>query len=76
VPDDLNESLNGLEASAARNDTAAIIRGLKNLIPEYEPMRPATAVAEIPGAKVQKSTRPADVSLPGDVAVQGSARVG
>jgi FlaA1/EpsC-like NDP-sugar epimerase len=44
VPADLDEAVGGLEMSAARNDAVAIIRGLQNLIPEYEPMRGAKAV--------------------------------
>ncbi|MBE2225220.1 MAG: polysaccharide biosynthesis protein, partial [Anaerolineae bacterium] len=38
VPDDLEAGLSALQASAARNDREAIIRGFQNLVPEFEPM--------------------------------------
>ena len=65
VPMDLDDSLGGLAASAARYDTEAIIRGLQNLIPEYQPMRPVMAVK---GSPVPVEDRPA--RLPGEVTVQ------
>lgn len=37
VPHDLDEGIRALEASAIRNDRAGILRGLKNLAPEYTP---------------------------------------
>ncbi|PIE81587.1 MAG: polysaccharide biosynthesis protein [Chloroflexi bacterium] len=39
VPEDLDAGLSALKASAKRNDREGIIRGLQNLVPEYEPMR-------------------------------------
>ncbi len=71
VPVDLDESLSGLAASAARSDAEAIIRGLQNLIPEYEPMRPAVTEKEKPAAKPDKST-----PLAGEVLTPGSVHVG
>jgi len=71
VPADLEESLSGLAASAARHDTEAIIRGLQNLIPEYEPMRPVTAVKEPAAAKEERVVR-----LPGEVKLPGSVQAG
>ncbi|MBK8984482.1 MAG: polysaccharide biosynthesis protein [Chloroflexi bacterium] len=68
VPGDLDDSLDGLEASAWRNDAAAIIRGLQNLIPEYEPMTPVTAVRE--PAPPTKADKP--LLLPGETAVRTS----
>jgi FlaA1/EpsC-like NDP-sugar epimerase len=38
VPVDLDASISALQASAARNDRRAILRGFKNLIPEFEPI--------------------------------------
>ena len=38
VPDDLEAGLSALQASAARNDRQGILRGLQNLVPEFEPM--------------------------------------
>ncbi|MCP4359246.1 MAG: polysaccharide biosynthesis protein [Chloroflexi bacterium] len=39
VPDDLETNINSLEGSASRNDKAAILRGLQNLVPEYCPIQ-------------------------------------
>jgi FlaA1/EpsC-like NDP-sugar epimerase len=36
VPDDLDEAVSALFASAKRSDRTAILRGLKNLVPEYQ----------------------------------------
>jgi FlaA1/EpsC-like NDP-sugar epimerase len=38
VPDELEAGLSALQASAARNDKQAILRGFQNLIPEFKPM--------------------------------------
>ena len=71
VPVDLDESLSGLAASAARSDAEAIIRGLQNLIPEYEPMRPVVTEKEKPATQPDKS-----VLLPGETLTPGPAHVG
>ena len=71
VPVDLDESLSGLAASAARSDAEAIIRGLQNLIPEYEPMRTVVTEKEKPATQPDKS-----VLLPGETLTPGPAHVG
>ena len=38
LPADLEAGLSALQASAARNDRQGILRGLQNLVPEFEPM--------------------------------------
>jgi len=76
VPLDLDESLSGLAASAARNDREAIIRGLQNLIPEYEPMQSGTAVNETPGTKAEKTPRTTEGGLLGDRVVRRPAQAG
>lgn len=37
-PDELEAGLSALQASAVRNDRQGILRGLQNLVPEFEPM--------------------------------------
>lgn len=44
VPTDLDEMIHVLETAAHQNDEAAILRGLKSLIPEYTPLADETAV--------------------------------
>ena len=46
VPDDLEESISALMSSAQRNDREAIIRGLCNLIPEFQPMANVSGAAK------------------------------
>lgn len=57
VPDDFNKSIDALLAAAERDDTQAILVGLKNLIPAFEPLSQGTA------AKLQNSEIPV-TSLP------------
>lgn len=44
VPADLDEMIQVLEAAAIRNDSAAITRSLKSLIPEFTPINSKTVV--------------------------------
>jgi len=45
IPNDLNEAIGGLIADAWRNDDKAILRGLKNLLPEFQPPSAASDAA-------------------------------
>ena len=38
LPEELEAGLSALQASAVRNDRQGILRGLQNLVPEFEPM--------------------------------------
>jgi FlaA1/EpsC-like NDP-sugar epimerase len=49
--DDLEAGLSALQASAARNDRKGIIRGLQNLVPEFEPMVPLEAMKVVKSVK-------------------------
>ena len=49
VPDDLDYAIDALLAAADRNDPAAIIVGLKNLVPAFEPR------GELPPSKAKSS---------------------
>ena len=46
IPNNLNEAIGGLIADAWRNDDKAILRGLKNLLPEFQ--RPSAANDTVP----------------------------
>jgi FlaA1/EpsC-like NDP-sugar epimerase len=56
VPDDLDASLSALQASASRNDREAILRGFKNLVPEFEP---------VGGFQVTKTAAAGTKAIPG-----------
>jgi FlaA1/EpsC-like NDP-sugar epimerase len=55
VPMDLAEAIDGLEASAMRNDRLAIVRGFQSLVPEYAPLDPA---AVLPAADLDNAASP------------------
>lgn len=59
VPPQLDEALGALAAAAARNDSAAILRGLQNLLPEYKPAAGSTAGQSAPDGR-QAAPTPAD----------------
>ncbi len=54
VPEDLDDTINALAAAAERNDAAAIILGLRSLVPEYEP--PQQASTPLPAGSEKTGT--------------------
>ncbi len=62
LPHDLEAGLSALQASAARNDREAILRGLQHLVPEFTPM---TAITEEKTAAAAKEQDLAPVSVNG-----------
>jgi FlaA1/EpsC-like NDP-sugar epimerase len=56
VPEELEAGIRALEASASRNDHEAIIRGLQNLIPEYQPLH-SHGMRTSPGGKGWSESR-------------------
>jgi FlaA1/EpsC-like NDP-sugar epimerase len=58
VPANLEPAIKELEGAARRNDPAAIVEGLRRLIPEYRPARAALPPAAAPVARVQQLQDP------------------
>jgi FlaA1/EpsC-like NDP-sugar epimerase len=48
LPDDLDEELSVLGQSAQRSDREAVLRGLRRLVPEYQPLGLLIAAATVP----------------------------
>ncbi|CAN5424892.1 nucleoside-diphosphate sugar epimerase/dehydratase [soil metagenome] len=57
VPVGLDETINALIADACRNDEKAIIRGLKNLLPEYHSTSFPTTGAALPSASLVQADK-------------------